>query len=534
MSFNIPGYFLDQKTKKLFKIQAHGPFSLKELKKRLEREAREEQEAAAAATSSAAGPSTVGSSLNRSSSSQQRSPTTIRQFLRQRSLNNPLINADSTLPFLMTQLKSRSQIQLEGPKHKYNNMLVDLTSDRDYGEMIASYRTGRIARLGYQVNPGFQLWNAGPDWNTEGNADVLSLQFGTRSFMLNGQACRTIVGTSGGHLWRYSAPKLPPILNDEVSNVISTNSNNSSNFIRPQPITSYLGYTESSLDCLFSMKKDLFWSCSLDDENDHLVVGGDQAIHQLTSTFDLVTSRKVNSSIFATHLPQDQPNLCYTGSRNGLIQLFDFRQKKQIHLTPKFKQSSSVTRIQSLPGGFNLLTVGMDGSVDIWDTRQPVRGSSFGKQKQINNNYRGNYSDRGTEGGGWKQHQQPQQQTSTIEPIRKLKGHVNESSHHLGFDIDLENNLLMLAGSDGRVRIWSIFSSSSNEPLWCSEQFESLIPAAKFMVSQHQHPCMQDAIFSSLSALEGREAKQSPGVILFGAAKQDEEKSSIQWLTALK
>ena len=38
MSFKIPGYFLDQKTKKLYRIQPHGPFSLPELRKRVERE----------------------------------------------------------------------------------------------------------------------------------------------------------------------------------------------------------------------------------------------------------------------------------------------------------------------------------------------------------------------------------------------------------------------------------------------------------------------------------------------------------------
>jgi hypothetical protein len=521
MSFNIPGYFLDQKTKKLFKIQPHGPFSLKELQKRLQKEEEEEIAALAAASTSASNSNTLKSSL-------LRPPTNITQFLRQRSFNNSGSSTNGSTAFLMTQLKTRTTVQLEGPKHMYNDLLVDLTTDpNDYGEMIVSHRSGRLARSGYQVNPGFNIWNA-HDWETE-SSPILSLQFGTRNFMLNNQERRTIVGTSGGSLWRYSVPKLPPLLNDEASLVT-----NNSGVIGQLPTTSYLGYTDSSLDCLFTRKKDLFWSSSFDDQNDHLVVGGDQAIYQLTSKFDFISSKKLNSSVFATHLPKDQPNICYTGSRNGSIQLIDFRQKN-LYLSYKFRQSSSVTQIQSL-NGYELLTVGMDGSVDIWDRRQPTRQSTAHKQQQHSGDYssRGNYQgNRGNRNGGrggyYKHQPQTQPNNTTIEPIRKLKGHINESSHHLGFDIDLENNLLMLSGGDGRVRIWSIFNSSSNEPIWCSDQYSNPIPAARFMVSQY--PRLQDAFLGQVCT---GARHQGPGVLLFGASKEDQEKSSIQWLTAIK
>jgi hypothetical protein len=512
MSFNIPGYFLDQKTKKLFKITSHGPFSLKELQKRLKAE--EEQEAAEAASSRG---------LNTChASAKQRSPINITQFLRQRatlgSINNPLLNNGAThnqsgIPFLMTQLKYRTKVELEGPKRIYDNMLVDLTSDPDYGEIIMSHRSGKLVRFGYQVNPGFQVWKAGSDWSTE-SSDALSLQLGKYNFMLNGQERRTIVGTSGGNLWRHSVPILPPLQRDDLSQrfINADGSIRDDTNITPTPIVSYLDYTEPSFDSLFTKKKDLFWSSSIYDEYDHVVVGGDQALYQLSSSFELVSSRKINSSIFTTHLPTDQPNTCWTGSRNGLIQCMDFRQNN-INLFPKFKQSSSVVKIQTSTA-FELLTMGMDGSVDIWDIRQPTNNSNHHHGR---GNYRGDHQ---------------QQTTSFPNPIRKLKGHVNESSSNLGFDIDLENNLLMLAGSDGFVRIWSIFSSNSNEPIWCSEKFSSPVPAAKFIVNQNQHPRIQDGWTSLVK--DPALSRQCPGIILFGANYEDNDASSIQWLNTIK
>lgn len=510
MSFNIPGYFLDQKTKKLFKITQHGPFSLKELQKRLKAE--EEQEAAEAAKSQ--GLNICHASLK------QRSPVNITQFLRQRatlgSINNPLLNNGAThtqsgIPFLVTQLKYRTKVELEGPKRTYDNLLIDLTSNPDYGEVIMSHRSGRLVRFGYQVNPGFQVWKAGSDWST-GSSDALSLQFGTYNFVLNGQERRTIVGTSGGNLWRHSVPILPPLQRDDLSQqfIASNGSIRNDTTILPTPIVSYLDYTEPSVDSLFTKKKDLFWSSSVNDEYDHVVVGGDQSLYQLSSTFKLICSRKVNSSIFSTHFPTKQPNTCWTGSRNGLIQSIDLRQKN-INLIPEFRQSSSVVKIQTLDG-FELLTIGMDGSVDIWDTRQPKKCS--GQQ-------------RGKGKGGYHQ-----QATSFPDPIRTLKGHVNESSFNLGFDVDLENNLLMLSGNDGIVRIWSIFSSNSNKPIWYSKKFSSPVSAARFVVSQNQHPFTQDS-WSSL-VKEPALSRKCPGIILFGVNHENNDNSSVQWFTAIK
>lgn len=464
--------------------------------------------------------------------SKPRAPTNLTQYLRQRATSGSLhssltntglinnLNSHSGITALMGQLRTRSRIELEGSPRNYSKMLVDLTSYPDLGEAIMSYQPGKLARFGYQVNPGFQMWNTRQDWNTE-SGEVLSLQFGNQSYMENGQERRTIVGTSDGKLWRYSMPKLPAVSTEDLAQQFVTGNGAIRNdeHILGIPPTSYTGYTEPSFDRVFTKKKDLFFSSSLDDKNDHVVVGGDQALYFLNSGYDLIGWQKVRSSIFSTHLPAEQPHLCWSGARNGNLILTDFRQTyhQNVKLTPKFKQSSSILHIQKL-AGYELLTTGMDGSVNIWDTRQPKSNNSYSQKKK--HHHHGGYREPATT------------PTSLPEPIRSLKGHVNESTQHLGYDIDLENNLLMLAGNDGRVRIWSIFNSNSNKPIWCSEKFSSPIPAVKFMLNSNQYPRVQDGWTSVLD--ESALTKNYPGILLFGVHQESSDKSAIQWLTSLK
>lgn len=498
MSFNIPGYFLDQKTKKLFKITPHGPFSLKELQKRV----KAEEEEAAAAAAEASGVTKKSNLVHK-----QSLPNNIAQFLRQRatmgSINNSFSNNATThyqsgIPFLMTQLKYRTKVELEGSKQIYDNVLIDMTAEPDYGEIIMSHKTGKLTRFGYQVNPGFQVWRAGSAWES-GPDNASTLRFGTKPYILNGEERRTVVGTSGGTIWRHSMPKLPPLLDHDLRQqfISADGSIRDDNTIIGTPTLSYAGYTEASADNIFKKKKDLFWSADVYDEFDRVVIGGDKAIYHLSKEFVPITSRKTKSTIFATHIPRDQPNICWTGARNGSIQLTDLRQN-DMYPSDKFRQSSSVNKIQSLTG-FELLSMGLDGSIDIWDTRKPKKHS---------------------------------QDTNLPEPIRKLKGHVNEARHNLGFDIDLDNNLLMASGSDGYVRIWSIFNGNSNQPIWTSEKFLLPIPAAKFIVNQNRFPRVQEG-WSSLIE-ETLLLRQCPGIVLFGANNANSDSSSIQWLTSIK
>lgn len=44
----------------------------------------------------------------------------------------------------------------------------------------------------------------------------------------------------------------------------------------------------------------------------------------------------------------------------------------------------------------------------------------------------------------------------TSEPIFRLSGHINSLSTNLGFDVCPNGRTLAVAGSDGRIRLWSL------------------------------------------------------------------------------
>lgn len=493
MSFDIPGYFLDLKTKKYFKITPHGPYSLPELRKRLQREQEEEKAAAFAASTSKRNPNHI-STLNLK-------PTNFSHFLRQRATAGTFARrTDTGLSLLLTRLKTRSSVHLHGPTSIYNNMLVALTTDKnDYGEIFVSNRCS-LQHFGYQIDPQFSVWKVGQELID--NSDAQSMHLGSRLFEMNGSICRSVIGTTGGILWYRAFPVLPPLHKEEVYHMFTQNGS-----IRQQEDRIYECPASYTGQCLalasqeYVQRRDLFWCSSLDDQNDTIIVGGDQKIYRLNNTFNLIQAKKVKSSVFASHIPKSQPEMCWIGSRNGKVHLEDWRQPTH-NIANEFIQSSSVYKIQTLDNvrtGHELVTIAMDGSVDIWDARHPTRKRKSGRKR----------------------------------PLYSLNGHVNESSRHLGFDIDAENQLLMASGSDSRVRIWSIDNRNSTfDPLWTSQKYQAPIPAAKFMTASSKYPRLQDGWSDLLP--NSLISRQSPGILLFGTSKESNQMRSIEWLTSVK
>ncbi|KAK4515510.1 uncharacterized protein ATC70_010460 [Mucor velutinosus] len=497
MSFDIPGYFLDLKTKKYFKITPHGPYSLPELRKRLKREEEEERQAAALALAS--------KRINANHiSSQHRKPTHFSQFLRQRATLSAMDRMDSGMRFLLTRLKTRSSVHLHGPSSIYNNMLVAMTPHHadDYGEMFISNRCS-LQHFGYQVDPQFSLWKVGQELTD--NSDAQSMHVGYRLFDMNGYPCRSVIGTTGGLLWFRAFPVLPPLHREEVQHMFMQNGS-----IRQQGRIyecpgSYAGHCISLSLQEYAQAKDLFWSSDVDDQHDTIVVGGDKKIYQLNNTFHLKQSRKMKSSVFACHIPKSQPDHCWIGLRNGKVHMVDWRSP----MTPRdkasqhdFTQSSSVYKIQTLDNvrtGHELVTLAMDGSIDVWDARQPIK-----KRKSKRSG-----------------------------PLYSLKGHVNASSRHLGFDIDTENQLLVAAGSDHCVRIWSLQRrNNAFDPMWTSEKYQAPIPAVKFMTAANTYPKLQDG-WSNLVP-DSLLSRKPPGIMLFGTSKESNQVRSIEWMTSVK
>ncbi|KAI9487235.1 MAG: WD40-repeat-containing domain protein [Benjaminiella poitrasii] len=513
MSFDIPGYFLDKKTNKLFKITSTGPYSLSELRKRLQKEEEEAKTAEAAAAKAA-----LRSSIAKTTSFyniRRQWPTNINQYLRYRAAFGSLKPAVDGMAFLMTLLKPRSSVQLdESNRQAYNNMCVEMTNDPDdYGEIFMATRTG-LHHFGYEVDPRFHVWKVSDDYYN-GN-EVQALQLGRRTES-GERSFRDLIGTTGNFIWRHAFPVLPPLLDEEVRQMFLTDDESSDPSRHRQPLgcpSSYVGFCESYRRGSFRQRKDLFWCFSLNDDFDVVVIGGDQSLYLLNNAFDLVHSRKVKSSVFAAHIPKTQPNICWTGSRNGKISLVDWRRNRSMpYYAERYLQSSSVVKLHSLEyngrTGFELLAVGMDGSIQIWDTRKPKGYHRSFKEKHKRKDHH-NY-----------QH-----------PIVSFHGHVNESHRALGFDLDLQNNLMMAAGSDGHVRIWSIRNSNSNEPIWTSYKYSSPIPAVKFMSNPQRYPRTQDGWTSVLP--ETVLSRHCPGALLFGANRESDDPCSIEWLTAVK
>ncbi|KAI7902004.1 uncharacterized protein BX663DRAFT_543900 [Cokeromyces recurvatus] len=519
MSFDIPGYFLDKKTNKLFKITPHGPYSLPELRKRLQKE---EEEAKAAAIAAAAHKNNMNNKVSLYYSQRRRRqwPTTINQYLRQRAAFGSLKPSMDGITFLMSLLKPRSSIRLDGPnKRIYSNMCVEMTNgSEEYGEIFIAGRSG-LHHFGYELDPRFHVWKVSDDYYN-GN-EIQALQLGQRTQNDGERNFRDLVGTTGNFIWRHAFPVLPPLLDEEIRHMFLTEDESIQDYenILSCP-SSYVGFCESYRRGSFRQRKDLFWSFSLNDEFDSLVIGGDQNLYYLNSAFELIHSRRVKSSIFATHIPKTQPNICWTGSRNGKISLMDWRQNKSspYYSSDRCLQSSSVVKLQTLDGhshtGFELLAVGLDGSINIWDTRKPKNSSHSTVDSKRKNK-------------GYYHHSNYYQK-----PISILNGHVNESNHYLGFDVDLQNDLLMAAGSDGHVRIWSLKNSNANDPIWTSCKYASPIPAVKFMCNSQTYPRLQDG-WTSLFP-KGLLSRRCPGVLFFGTDKEDNEQCSIEWLTSMK
>lgn len=503
MSFSIPGYFLDQKTKKLYKIASSGPFSMSELRKRLQQEEEEEKAATAAALHD----------RYKFNSSNQQPITNLDQYLRKRSTYTSLTpKSNEGITCLMDRLKTRTSIALPGsPQVVSRHTLVDVVSDpNDYGEMVIATQT-QLHHYGYQVDPQFRLWKS--DFQLSLRNDVTSMHLGSSHF----GEYRDLVATHGGELCRFSVPQLPPLTYEEIEAAFldcsgSVRDDNNPNIVLDIPSVHSNPYLNYSTNQTYQRKKDLFWCSSVNDSQDRIVLGGDQKLYLLNSNFDFLTSCNVKSSVFSTYILPRRPDLCWIGLRNGAIQRFDTRSKSHINLSSKFRQSSSVVKIHSLANtgsGYDLLTVGMDGSVNIWDERQPRA------------RYAGN---------------QPKQRNQ-LQPVYTLKGHVNESTHHLAFDLDIDGHILLLAGSDGRVRLWSLLdlkkSSSSSQPIWTSKKYAVPVPAAKLMYSSSRFPRLQKGWTSVYP--ESVLSRKCPGVMLFGVKHEDESSQcSIDWLTAMK
>ncbi|KAI8380118.1 hypothetical protein BD560DRAFT_388609 [Blakeslea trispora] len=376
-----------------------------------------------------------------------------------------------------------------------NRMFVGLTGGPDdLGEMFIANHQTILSHYGYQIDPQFSAWQLGR-WRNEHS--FTSLHLSSKIQGHGGQTLQTLTGTLGGSIRRFVFPKLPPILQEEARQLFLDEEQH--RIVSPQGnvipclsnLTSYNGYEGMKISKLYEVKKDLFWSSCVHDLVNQTVIGGDQKVYLLDSDlFRPIYSQKVTSSVFATHISDYCPFTPWLGHRNGQIQLMDNRHPNtRVNITRQFNHTSSVIHLQSLSNS-SLLSVCVNGSVHVWDIRGAAR------------------------------------------PVRTLKGHVNESNFHLGVDFDDTNQLLMLAGDDGRVRIWSLYDTHRNDPTWVSSKFDVSVPAVKFMCNTNQFPRLQDC-WSSILPNTPITSRQIPGVMLFGTTDDTSDSTYIEWMTTV-
>ncbi|CEI91548.1 hypothetical protein RMCBS344292_05834 [Rhizopus microsporus] len=442
MSFAIPGYFFDVKSNKYYKITSSGPYSMTELRKRLAAEEEEEREKKAIKKPKPIVP-------------------TLGDFFRQRATGmNPQVTINGHIATLLTFMKPQSKVILN---KDFEDPKVIMTGGPNYGNMLVASKHRLLYNIGYQINPSFQIWRRGHcRYSLEEYTTITSVHY---SFKNASQDYDTVLlSTSDSTMRRMAIPKQRPLSTEEISHFLDDSGTTIRDIDHILELPS--STTELKEEAMFFASRDMFWTSATDDFYDSTMIGGDKHLYQLTSSLRRVGSRKVRSSVFDVHFSKNQPANCYVGSRDGSIKLMDLRENT-MRFNFMFEASSSVTKMAELDR-HQLLTVSMDGSIDIWDNRQ-LRS----------------------------------------DPVRSLKGHRNEATHSLAFDIDLDNKMLLVAGDDGHVRIWSYSNYQHNQPVWKSNKFPKPVTAAKLFIDK-QFPTVQPN-WSAYCKLK----RHNPGLLIY-------------------
>ncbi|KAI8371324.1 WD40-repeat-containing domain protein [Radiomyces spectabilis] len=484
----IPGFYYDEEKNKYFKIMPTGPYSLAAIKKARESKAAVRQDIVSTSQSSKLPKKrSCAYDLNLALFCRQRE-TQIRQL--------PLRSIGQGSKTLYRQLKPNTEVQirsLSDANMECRSSCLDATSYPDHGEVIVSVSGNVVGHYGFQTDPFFHMWKL-QSW--EMSSLVTSLKF-SQTFELYGNQRRTLISTTLGNssnvpaqLSRHSYPIPQSLSNEEAEELAeqldddhpATVKHLTAAFFRRQ---SYM--PDLQLDCLFHSDRDSFWTSSSSIENNIIIAGGDKGVYHLTSQFDNITQIKVRSSVLATHIVKSQPSCVWLGSRNGNIHQFDVRYARALR-KPLFQQSSSVTNVVSLDhfsSGHRILAASMDGSLNIWDVRN-------GKT-----------------------------------PIRELRGHINHYCQELAFDLDVSSNIVTVAGSDHRLRLWSLCDDENSVlPFWesPSSMKDGPVSAAKFITSSPSaQPVWSNGPFNACCY------RRSPGLMVCAPDRYNHP--AIHWMS---
>ncbi|KAI8973717.1 hypothetical protein BDF20DRAFT_989641 [Mycotypha africana] len=492
MSFAIPGYFHDLKTNKYYKITPSGPFSLPELRKRLQREKEKEEEDQRAALAA----KEKVKVCNRYSPSTT-IPKNIIDYLQQRKINGGSLSSFFGGANLLKLMAKRSSVRLCDPVATYEPLFVQLTQGFDsYGEFFLA--GGRLLqRFGYQLEPQFQVWQKeGP----QNRSLINGLGRSNRIIKVEGLPCQSVFVAEETQLTCLDYLMATSLLAEEIQQYLpsaeSGAARDNQEIIRGTISSQHQPIRARA----FKPKRDMLWSVSCNDNaggSQSIITGGDRAIYMLNSEIRLTRLWKVKSSVFALCMGFNNHeygnNNYWVGHRDGKIRFQDIRLKYMSSYT--VRESSSICQIQALNEN-EIVTIAMNGDIAVWDKRQ------------------------------MKDQQQQRQ------PLQQLKGYIdnNNINRSLGFDVDPVNQLVAASGIDGHVRIWSL---SKPDPIWVSKKYKRVVPALKLFTNPDKYPRIEEG-WSSILPDGLITSRKIPGLLLFGASEKRDEPFSIDWFTSLK
>ncbi|PKC08522.1 hypothetical protein RhiirA5_499903 [Rhizophagus irregularis] len=133
----------------------------------------------------------------------------------------------------------------------------------------------------------------------------------------------------------------------------------------------------------------------------------------------------IPTAIERTPIKDFQPDIVFAGCRDGKLRIYDIRSdcsNSHYGIGPPISQQSPICHIRQI-GAWYILSDGMDGSLSLWDVRNERR--NFDK-------------------------------TYVYEPVLEFKGNVNSTNIQYGFDVNLKEDIVAIAGQDNKVRFFSI------------------------------------------------------------------------------
>ncbi|KAI9279349.1 WD40-repeat-containing domain protein [Sporodiniella umbellata] len=374
-------------------------------------------------------------------------PPTLVKLIRQRAVGS--LHCKPNFATVLRNLRHQNTVVLN---QSFKNSKMTFGNLRD--GCLWTVSANHLYTVGYQLSPCFQIWTSQcRNIDLAGPVNTISCISDDLNYSIN-------IGTSDGRFYKINIPQEHALSHQQIDYILPQGSLTSG----PTDGTRLLDFSDyselpSMSRKLFSTNKETVWSSAVDEVRKRVLVGGEKSLYLLKDSLQLIKTRKLSSAVFDIVISKYRA-IGLVGLRNGRVLSVDLRDRR-LSFELFCSANSSVTKIAEIDEMY-VLTVCLDGSIDVW---------KIGSAKT---------------------------------PIRSFKGHINEATHGLAFDLDLNNQLLLVAGNDGHVRVWSLLESA---PIWTSEKFKKPVTTAKIFVEfPNRQPNWPPYLVSK---------HQTPGVLIF-------------------